>query len=141
MKIAVGSDMNLPVARSVVESLKKRGHEVEPFGALLTEPAPWPRVGQEVAEKVADGSFDQAVLFCWTGTGISIAANKVRGIRAALCQDAQTADGARKWNDANILCMSLRATSEPIAEEILDAWFAGVPSQETEDQACLAMLE
>jgi ribose 5-phosphate isomerase B len=91
MKIAIGSDMNTPVAQFVTEELKKRGHEVEVFGALLEEPAMWPKVALEVARKVADGSFDQAVLFCWTGTGISLAANKVKGIRAALCWDAETA--------------------------------------------------
>ena len=94
MRIAVGSDMHTPVSDVVVEDLRRRGHEVEVFGALVTTPAPWPRVAIEVAEKVAAGAFDQAVLFCWTGTGISIAANKVKGIRAALCQDAQTAAGA-----------------------------------------------
>ncbi|RMF30993.1 MAG: RpiB/LacA/LacB family sugar-phosphate isomerase, partial [Bacteroidetes bacterium] len=83
----------------------------------------------------------QGILFCWTGTGISIAANKVPGIRAALCTDAQTAEGARKWNDANILCMSLRLTSEEVAREMLEAWFASEPSSDPEDQACLHLLE
>ena len=97
----------------------------------------WPKVAFEVAYKVADGTFDQAVLFCWTGTGISLAANKVKGIRAALCQDAATAAGARKWNDANILAMSIRVISEEIAKEILEAWFSNAPSEDAEDQACL----
>jgi ribose 5-phosphate isomerase B len=140
MKIAIGSDMNTPVAQFVTEELKKRGHEVEVFGALLEEPAMWPKVALEVARKVADGSFDQAVLFCWTGTGISLAANKVKGIRAALCWDAETARGARLWNDANILAMSLRYTSEAVAGEILDAWFANEPSTDAEDVKCLEFL-
>ena len=101
MKIAVGSDMKTHLTEVVVDDLKKRGHEVEAFGALIKTPALWSRVAVEVAEQVAAGNYAQAVLFCWTGTGISLAANKVRGIRAALCHDAETARGARKWNDAN----------------------------------------
>ncbi len=141
MKIAVGSDMKTPVAEAVVESLRKRGHEVEMYGAFVEAPAMWPKVALDVAEKVAAGQYDQAVLFCWTGTGISLAANKVKGIRAALCQDAQTARGARQWNDANILAMSLRSVSEPVAKEILDAWFESSPSTDAEDVACLKYLD
>ena len=141
MKIAVGSDMKTLLTEMVVEELKKRGHEVETFGALVKTPALWAQVAVEVAEKVAAGNFDQAVLFCWTGTGISLAANKVRGIRAALCHDAETASGARQWNDANILALSLRATSEPVAKEILDAWFNSSPSTDPEDVASLEYLK
>lgn len=140
MKIAVGSDMKTHLAEVVVEELKSRGHEVEVYGALVKEPAPWPKVAVDVAEKVAAGDYEQAVLFCWTGTGISMAANKVRGIRAALCQDAETARGARKWNDANILAMSLRAVSEEVAKEILDGWFSAGPSSDPEDRECLLYL-
>ncbi len=141
MKIAIGSDMKAHLAQVLPEELKKRGHEVAVFGALAATPAPWTKVAIEVAERVAAGEYDQAVLCCWTGTGISLAANKVKGIRAALCGDAQTAAGARKWNDANILCMSLRATSEEVAREMLDAWFANEPSTDEEDVACLRYLE
>ena len=141
MKIAVGTDMKMNVAEVVVDELKKMGHEVTPFGALVTTPSTWPQVAIEVAEKVATGEFDQAVLFCWTGTGISLAANKVKGIRAALCHDAETAAGARKWNDANILAMSLRATSEQVAREILQAWFSNEPSDDPEDVECLKFLK
>lgn len=141
MKIAVGSDMNAHVTGVVIEELLNRGHEVEAFGALIEPSAMWSKVGMEVAGKVASGEFDQGILFCWTGTGISIAANKVAGIRAALCQDAQTAAGAREWNDANILCMSIRSASEPVAKEILEAWFGTGPSKDQEDQACLEFLE
>jgi ribose 5-phosphate isomerase B len=140
MKIAVGSDEKTHLTDVVVDELKRRGHQVEIFGALLGQPAMWPKVAVEVAEKVASGHFDQAVLFCWTGTGISLAANKVRSIRAALCHDPETAEGARKWNDANILAMSLRAVSEQIAKEILDAWFNTPPSVEQEDVKCLEYL-
>ena len=143
MKIAVGTDMKMPLPKAVSKYLEEKGHEVEVFGAWLykDKSEPWPKVAIEVAEKVAAGQFDQAVLFCWTGTGISLAANKVKGIRAALCHDAQTAAGARKWNDANILCMSLRATSETIAEEILEAWFSNQPSEDQEDADCLIYLK
>lgn len=141
MKVAVGSDMKTHLTDVVVNELTKRGHTVECFGALVQEHAPWPEVAVEVAEKVAAGNFQQAVLFCWTGTGISMAANKVRGIRAALCHDAQTARGARQWNDANILAISLRAVSEAVAQEILDAWFSTQPSQDADDAACIEFLK
>jgi ribose 5-phosphate isomerase B len=95
-------------------------------------------VGRTVAEAVAGGEADFGVLCCWTGTGVSIAANKVPGIRAALCADAQTAQGAREWNDANVLCLSIRATSAAVAGEMLTAWFAGRP---TEDPAYRAMID
>jgi ribose 5-phosphate isomerase B len=95
----------------------------------------------EVAQGVANGVFEMGVLFCWTGTGISLAANKVKGIRAALCNDAETAAGARKWNDANVLAMSLRSTSEQVAKEILEAWFATGSSDDPDDIVCLEYLE
>ncbi len=140
MKIAIGSDMKMHVAEVVVKELEKRGHEVSKFGALMKEPAPWPKVGFAVGEAVASKNCDQGILFCWTGTGVSIAANKVSGIRAALCNDAGTAEGARKWNDANVLVMSLRVVSEVIAKEILDSWFAADPSEEEDDVECFKIL-
>ena len=141
MKIAVGSDMDTFLTKVVVEELQKMGHEVKLFGAFLETPALWSKVAIEVAGKVSDGTFDQAVLFCWTGTGIAIAANKVPGIRAALCQDAETARGARKWNNANVLAMSLRVMSEHIAKEILHAWFETEPSTDQEDVDSLDYLQ
>lgn len=141
MKIAVGSDMDSHLVGTVVDHLREMGHAVTTFGAIGQPTSPWPKVAIEVAEKVAAGQFDQAVLFCWTGTGISIAANKVKGIRAALCHDAETAAGARKWNDANVLAMSLRSTSDQVGKEILEAWFANEPSEEAGDQICLEFLE
>lgn len=141
MKIVVGSDLKTHLTEAIVEELKNRGHEVAIYGALVKASALWPQVAVEVAEEVSAGNYDQAVLFCWTGTGISLAANKVRGIRAALCQDAETARGARKWNDANILAMSLRLVSEPVAKEILEAWFSTSPSTDPEDIECLEYLK
>ena len=141
MKIAVGSDMKTHLTSVVVAALKRRGYHVDTFGALTSEKALWPAVAVEVAEKVAQEEYAQGILFCWTGTGISLAANKVPGIRAALCNDAKTASGARKWNDANILAMSLRMVSEQVALEILDAWFSTTPSNDPEDLECLTILK
>lgn len=135
MRISVSSDMDEPVARSLVAALHDRGHEVRPHGALRPGDDPqWAVCSEAAAREVADGTADQAVVCCWTGTGASIAANKVPGIRAALCTDAYTADGARRWNDANVLALSLRLTSEPLLKEILDAWFGAVPSTDAEDR-------
>ena len=127
MKIALGSDERTHVTDFVVEDLKRRGHEVELVGPPAGEALAWADVAERVGRSVADGAAEQGLLFCWTGTGVSMAANKVPGVRAALCADAETARGARRWNDANVLCLSLRATSEVIAKEILDAWFEATP--------------
>ena len=127
MKICVGTDQRSYLTDLVVEELKRRGHQVEFVGPITDETYPWPDVARTVGEKVAGGQAEQGVLFCWTGTGVSMAANKVPGVRAALCGDAETARGARAWNDANVLCLSVRATSPVIAKEILDAWFAAEP--------------
>ncbi|MDX1522175.1 MAG: RpiB/LacA/LacB family sugar-phosphate isomerase [Anaerolineae bacterium] len=123
MKIAVASDEKTHLTDFVVEDLKKRGHEVRLFGPLVGDNLPWTLASEQLADAVAAGEADEGVLFCYTGTGASMAANKVPGIRAALCADAQTAKGARWWNDANVLVMSLRATSPEVAKEILDAWY------------------
>ncbi len=126
MRIAVGSDEATHLTQSVIEELHRRGFEVESYGALAPGDDPnWPVVAQKVSVRVSRGECNQAILFCWTGTGVSIAANKVPGVRAALCTDAETARGARAWNDANVLCMSLRLTSEESAREMLEAWFSG----------------
>jgi ribose 5-phosphate isomerase B len=139
MRIAVASDMDTPLARAVVEELRKRGHAPVTHGALEEgERSDWAWACERAARDVAEGRADQGVVCCWTGTGASIAANKVRGIRAALCADAETARGARAWNDANVLALSLRATSEALLGEILDGWFAGAPSDDPEDRANIA---
>src|SRR6187455_1407552 len=136
MRIAVAADERTGVADAVVEELRKRGHEPILHGALSDdEPDDWAWASEAAARDVAEGRADQAVVCCWTGTGASIAANKVDGVRAALCLDAQTAEGARKWNDANVLALSLRSTSAAELGEILDAWFAGSPSAEDDDRA------
>src|SRR5687767_15591295 len=136
MRIAVAADERVGIAQAIVEELSRRGHEPVPHGALSdAERDDWAWASEAAARDVADGRAEQAVVCCWTGTGASIAANKVRGIRAALCGDAATAAGARKWNDANVLALSLRATSEAELSEILDAWFDGAPSAEAGDRA------
>ncbi len=126
MKIAVGSDERTHLTDVVIAELKQRGHEILPFGPLAEQDpeTDWPLTSSKGAQAVAHGQADEGIVFCWTGTGASIAANKVPGIRAALCHDAQTAKGARVWNHANVLALSLRTTTEGIAKEILDAWFA-----------------
>ena len=136
MRIAVAADERVGIADAVVDELRKRGHDVVTHGALDdAERDDWAWASEAAARDVADGRADQAVVCCWTGTGASIAANKVEGVRAALCGDAPTAEGARKWNDANVLALSLRATSEAELTEILDAWFANEPSAEPDDVA------
>jgi ribose 5-phosphate isomerase B len=134
MRIAVSSDERTGVAEAIVDELRRRGHEPIVHGALADEERPdWAWASEAAARDVAERRADQAIVCCWTGTGASIAANKVEGVRAALCGDAATAEGARRWNDANALALSLRATSAAVLEEILDAWFDGAPSSEADD--------
>jgi ribose 5-phosphate isomerase B len=130
------------VADKLVPELEKRGHEVSAFGALKPgDRSDWAWASEAAAREVAGAQADQAIVCCWTGTGASIAANKVPGIRAALCSDAETASGARKWNDANVLAISLRTTSEAQLEEILDAWFSGAPSDDPDDTANIEHID
>jgi ribose 5-phosphate isomerase B len=124
LKLAAGSDEKTVLTEFVLEELKRRGHNVTLFGPLRGEAMGWPDVGEKVGLEVSKGRADQGILFCWTGTGVTIAANKVPGIRAALCWDAETAKGARMWDDANVLAMSLRSTSTAVAKEILESWFS-----------------
>ncbi|WP_040810100.1 RpiB/LacA/LacB family sugar-phosphate isomerase [Nocardia concava] len=136
MRISVAADEDTGVAAAVVEELRARGHEVTTHGALDPEERDdWAWASEAAARDVVEGRADQAVVCCWTGTGASIAANKVPGIRAALCVDAYTAEGARKWNDANVLALSLRLTSRAQLGEILDAWFSGAASADPGDRA------
>jgi len=141
MRIAVSADERTGVADAVVAELRRRGHEPLVHGALSdAERDDWAWCSEAAARDVAEGRAEQAVVCCWTGTGASIAANKVPGIRAALCGDAQTADGARRWNDANVLALSLRLTSEAALGEILDSWFAAGPSADDDDAANIEHL-
>ena len=138
MKIIVGADDEGSVADAVVDDLRRRGHDV-----TVLERAQWPEVARRVGEAVASGEADQGVVFCWTGTGTAMAANKVPGVRAALAWDPWIAEGARRWNDANVLVMSLKRTAPESAKEILSAWFAveQPDPDELENIARLAELE
>jgi ribose 5-phosphate isomerase B len=129
MRFVIGSDEDRPVVAHLARHLRDRGHE-----AIVEPVTSWGAMATGVARRVAAGEFDQGIVCCWTGTGASIAANKVDGVRAALCNDAATAAGARKWNDANVLALSLRLLSEPVATEIVDAWLDSAYGQ-TEDES------
>jgi len=133
VRFLIGTDEARPVVEHLAKHLRERGHDAE-----LADVAAWGAMARGVGERVAAHAYDQGIVCCWTGTGASIAANKVPGIRAALCGDAETARGARKWNDANVLALSLRLLSEPVATEILDAWL-DARYDGTED-ASLALL-
>ena len=147
MRCAIGSDDTGPLTGALLDELNRRGVTVARFGALREpgEPAnadtEWASIGRAVGEAVADGHVDVGIVCCWTGTGISIAANKVRGVRAALCGDAVTAAGARRWNDANVLALSLRATSPAVGVEILASFLAAQPSDDPSDRASIDAVE
>jgi ribose 5-phosphate isomerase B len=139
MRISLAADELTGVAGALAGELRGRGHEVLLHGALAAGERPdWAWASEAASRDVAEGRAEQAIVCCWTGTGASIAANKVAGVRAALCLDAPTAAGARRWNDANVLALSLRATSAAELVEILDAWFDGAPSADAEDRANVA---
>jgi ribose 5-phosphate isomerase B len=120
VRVAFGTDEQTPLTDAIVTLLADRGHEVD----VVALGDPWPDAGRLVGEAVGTGSCDAGVVCCWTGTGVSMAANKVSGVRAALCTDAATASGARRWNDANVLALGLRLTSDAVATEILDAFLS-----------------
>ncbi len=134
MRVAFGSDEGTPIADDIAVGLSAAGHEL----VLRLEDEPWPDVGRRVGEMVALGEADLGIVCCWTGTGVSIAANKVPGVRAALCTDAETAKGARRWNDANVLALGLRLTSPTVAQEMLDAFLGTEP--EAEEAANIAKV-
>ncbi|MDQ1374801.1 MAG: ribose 5-phosphate isomerase [Actinomycetota bacterium] len=127
MRVAFGTDEHTPLTEAIVSTLEDRGVDV----VIVADGDSWPDVGQRVGEAVAAGVAARGIVCCWTGTGVSIAANKVTGIRAALCTDAETARGARRWNDANVLAMGLRLTSAEVAREMVDA-FLSTEAEESE---------
>jgi ribose 5-phosphate isomerase B len=137
MRIAFGTDEATPLTASIIEHLVDGGHDV----VVLAEGDPWPDVGHMVAEAVAAGDADRGVVCCWTGTGVSIAANKVPGVRAALCTDADTARGARRWNDANVMAMGLRLTSGEVAKEMLDAFLSADVEVDPDEVDNIARVE
>jgi ribose 5-phosphate isomerase B len=142
MRIALSSDLPDGIAATLAAEIQRRGHAVVQHGALTPDDrADWAWSASAAARDVASGRADQAVVCCWTGTGASIAANKVPGVRAALCTDAYTATGARRWNDANVLALSLRLTSAPLLAEILDAWFGSSASTDADDLANVSYVD
>jgi ribose 5-phosphate isomerase B len=138
VRISVGSDESTELTQAILKHLQSLGYDLQLHGPIAGDTQHWPVVARKVAEDVAQGSAEQGLLFCWTGTGVSIAANKVPGIRAALCEDAETARGARLWNDANVLCLSLRSASIPKTKEILQTWFETEYVPNPEDDASVA---
>lgn len=140
MKISIGADEKLTVVKAALAYLEEKAIPYIWHGPNAGDTTPWPKVARLVTEDVAAGKADQGILFCWTGTGVSIAANKIPGIRAALCFDAETARGAILWNNANVLCLSMRLTTEIVVGEILDSWFKTEYIPNPTDDACLAML-
>lgn len=124
MKIAICSDEPYSVHETVIREVERRGHTIVRFGSVASEKEErWACVAREASEAIMRGECDEGIFLCWTGTGISMAANKVPGIRAALCTDAETAKGARIWNHANVLAMSNRLITADLAKEILAVWF------------------
>lgn len=124
MKIAISSDEYFPIIDELIADVKQRGHEVIYFGPAKNEKAQdWPEVTLKAVDEIKAGRAEEGIVLCWTGTGCTLVANKIPGIRAALCVDAETAKGSKKWNHANVLGLSLRLTSQPILKEILNAWF------------------
>ncbi len=136
MRIAFGTDDRTALTEAVTDRLKSLGHEV----VVVADGIDWPEAGRQVGETVARGRADAGVVCCWTGTGVSMAANKVPGVRAALCTDAETARGARRWNDANVLAMGLRLTSIDVAGEMLEA-FLGTGADDGEAARLIDKLE
>jgi ribose 5-phosphate isomerase B len=135
VRIAFGTDEVTPLTAALTAWLEESGHEV----AVVADGAPWPEVGRAVGEAVADGLAARGVVCCTTGTGVSMAANKVPGVRAALCTDAWTAVGARRWNDANVLAFGLRLTTLPVVQEMVEAFLATGP--DGDELATIALVE
>ena len=139
MRIALGSDEATELTAALQSDLRARGHDIVLIGALAPgEDDAWPAVGRRVAERVASNECDSGVVCCWSGTGVSIAANKVPGARAALCGNSETAALAREWNDANVLALSLRSTPVSEVRAILDAWFSTQPTADPKYRAMIA---
>lgn len=134
MRVAFCSDEPYPVHAVIREELERRGHTVIAFGAIASgQTEPWAEVAEAAADAVALGACDEGIFLCWSGTGICMAANKVAGIRAALCTDAKTAEAARVWNHANVLCLSNRLLSQDLAREVLERWFNTAPGKQGAD--------
>jgi len=136
MRVAFASDDENDTTRAVVAALTDAGHEL-----ILPDAAEsWPDLGRFVGRAVVEGRADYGVVMCWTGTGTAIAANKVPGVRAALAWDPWIARGARLWNDANVLAMSLKRLAPDVAVEVLQA-FLETPEADPDEAANIAAIE
>lgn len=125
MRIALGADhLGYPLKESVKRQLEGLGHEVVDYGVFDERPVDYPDVAVEVAEAVAEGTFERAILVCGTGIGMAITANKVPGVRAATVADPYSAERARKSNDAQVLCLGARVVPPELASIIVDHWLA-----------------
>lgn len=123
MKIAIGGDhVGQELKPTIVEYLKKLGHEVKDFGTDSTERTDYPKYGEIVAKEVASGNFDLGILICGTGVGISISANKVRGIRAVVCSEPYSAKLSKEHNNTNILAFGSRVVGPELAKMIVKEW-------------------
>ena len=140
MRVAIGADDRGPLTDALLAELERCGARIERFGAIADGSTAWAEIGRAVGEAVAAGRAGVGVVCCWTGTGVAIAANKVAGARAALCADAVTAAGARRWNDANVLALSLRLTTPAVGLEILAAFLATPASDDPAERAEFAKL-
>ncbi|MEM1093023.1 MAG: RpiB/LacA/LacB family sugar-phosphate isomerase [Bacteroidota bacterium] len=142
MRIALSTDLRTPLLDTLQAEVKRHGHTVIYVGPEADGgESDWPDVTSQAVRMVTDDKADEAIVCCWTGTGASIAANKHRGVRAALCTDAETARGARVWNDANVLALSLRLTTDALAKEILTAWFTAQPGGDDWNRAQFAKID
>ena len=135
MRVVFGADDENETTRAVTGYLAEAGHEV----VLVTDLTAWPAIGAAVGKAVADGTVDLGVVMCWTGTGTAIAANKVPGVRAALAWEPWIARGARLWNDANVLAMSLKRLAPDVAVEVARA-FLDTTEPDPEEAANVARL-
>jgi ribose 5-phosphate isomerase B len=125
MRIAVGCDeVGLPLLEVVREQLAERGEDVVDFGVHATDPVLYPDIALDVAQAVASGQCERGILICGTGIGMSISANKVPTVRAALCHDTYSAERARKSNDAQVLTMGARVIGPELAKQVVSAWLA-----------------
>ena len=125
MKVIFGSDEKTPLTDFISGWLKENGHDAVLAGHLIDEKMKWRwgEIGKSVGEKDSSGGFDFGIVSCSSGTGVSMAANRFKNARAALCWNTDVAKMARKWDDANILCLSLLHTDQKTAQEILETWF------------------
>ncbi len=124
MKLVVSSDEKTPLNTFVIDYLHSLGHELLLLGDLDKPNGKWADISIDAATRVVKGEVDQGIIFCWSGTGACMAANKVKGARAALCVSPEIARLARKWNDANILVMGNANTTNETAKAIIDTWFS-----------------